>query len=704
MARGGSAAAENIKDGRLPFLGRAADIARHLDGDVVAARPPARAYRLAKFVRRNKAWVAAGLAVAATLLAGSVGTGVGFVRARQAQAKAERDAARADATSRFMREMFISARPDKVGRGRDVRVADVLDRAADTIAESLARRPEAEIDVRHMLGDTYEALGLYPAAEQNLRRAYALARSTQGPEAEQTLAIAERLAQVLNFRNETHAEGFDLARTAFETSRKVLGEQHRTTRSIGNQLAWSLFRDGNLAEAERLYRRLLAGERAAADGDAQRTGALLNNLSRVLGSLGRLRDAEALTREALAMSSDETDGINHGKKLFQLAGLLADQGRLADARAVYEGNLGRQMERLGEDHVDTWDTRDALAQLYTRTGDFGKALAIRQRMLDRALAPAKGDSFDLANLMFDVGHLLARVGGRDGEARMLLERSLGMTRRLREDSAREGWRATSLWFGLGAPERWASDSLRRQVWCAADDLLAAHPPRTFSLDEFEWGGLRFQLRRWVGASVPGAGSSAAAAAPPAFEGGMADLRRLPEPEAGLYVLDLEVPLAEPADVVRGRAWLLFLPWETASYPFTDMDPERHPEVWAEMIRREPPSNRRAANALALCTLLTPDVPPGYRETFFGVVAEAELRLPPGAYRLVTSSDDGVRVWLDDRLLIDRWVGRALTTDVADFTSDGGARRLRVEFFQGMGHYKLWLRVEASEPAAMHVRR
>ena len=53
--------------------GLAMDIRRHLAGEAVVAAPPGAAYRLKKFVRRNRAIVAASAAVAAALLIGIVG-------------------------------------------------------------------------------------------------------------------------------------------------------------------------------------------------------------------------------------------------------------------------------------------------------------------------------------------------------------------------------------------------------------------------------------------------------------------------------------------------------------------------------------------------------------------------------------------------------------------------------------------------------
>jgi WD40 repeat protein/serine/threonine protein kinase len=100
--------------------GLARDIQRHLDNEVVVARPPSSYYRFQRVVRRNKLAFAAGFAIAMALLAGtSVSTWQAVeatrarsaevrqrVEAQHAQARAEAQQQRADAeTQRFQRNV-----------------------------------------------------------------------------------------------------------------------------------------------------------------------------------------------------------------------------------------------------------------------------------------------------------------------------------------------------------------------------------------------------------------------------------------------------------------------------------------------------------------------------------------------------------------------------------------------------------------------
>ena len=73
-----------------------------------------------------------------------------------------------------------------------------------------------------------------------------------------------------------------------------------------------------------------------------------------------------------------------------------------------------------------------------------------------------------------------------------------------------------------------------------------------------------------------------------------------------------------------------------------------------------------------------------------VAAEGTVDLPKGAdYDLVGISDDGIRVWIDDKLAIDHWSPHESAVDLAEIKP--GKHRLRVEYYQVDGW--LELRVE-----------
>ncbi|MBI4232649.1 glycoside hydrolase family 3 C-terminal domain-containing protein [Candidatus Peregrinibacteria bacterium] len=57
----------------------------------------------------------------------------------------------------------------------------------------------------------------------------------------------------------------------------------------------------------------------------------------------------------------------------------------------------------------------------------------------------------------------------------------------------------------------------------------------------------------------------------------------------------------------------------------------------------------------------------------------------GSYKLGVTTDDGVRLWLDGKLLIDKWTDRAPTSDEADVTLEAGKKYdIKIEYYENSG--------------------
>lgn len=79
---------------------------------------------------------------------------------------------------------------------------------------------------------------------------------------------------------------------------------------------------------------------------------------------------------------------------------------------------------------------------------------------------------------------------------------------------------------------------------------------------------------------------------------------------------------------------------------------------------------------------------------FALSAEGDVVLPEGEFDLVAISDDGIRVWVDDRLAIDNWQAHESVVDRAPITP--GRHRLRVEYYQVDGWVELRVEVRPRE--------
>ena len=79
----------------------------------------------------------------------------------------------------------------------------------------------------------------------------------------------------------------------------------------------------------------------------------------------------------------------------------------------------------------------------------------------------------------------------------------------------------------------------------------------------------------------------------------------------------------------------------------------------------------------------------------------QIALPPGGEDLVLSvtADDGIRLWLDDRLVIDQWVAQdSVTTDSSLALVPGTTHRLRLEFNELTGNAVCRLQWHPGTPA------
>ena len=77
---------------------------------------------------------------------------------------------------------------------------------------------------------------------------------------------------------------------------------------------------------------------------------------------------------------------------------------------------------------------------------------------------------------------------------------------------------------------------------------------------------------------------------------------------------------------------------------------------------------------------------------FATVAETALTLPAGSYEITTTSDDGVRVKIDDRTVLENWTWHGPTVDRARIDLESGEHRIRVEHFELDGFAVLSLRI------------
>ena len=339
------------------------DLRRYVSGDTILARPPTRAYLLRVFVRRNKTLVAGVAAVILALVLGVIGTGAGLARARAARNEAEQNAREARAFVNYVKLSFASATPDPSRNGVDLRVGDFLDRMGRETAAALAGQPEAEIEVRVMLGQAFNATFAYqdPArtAEQ-FGRAYELSRSLPGgAESERTLRLAAEYALPLSRLPGREAQARRIASGAHDVARRRLGDTHPVTHRAAHAWGMAVQAGDDPAQAARIMRPVfeqVIGQSPLAT--APEAYAVLADLALIVRQdLGDSEQAEVLARRAIeridAYPRPGEVAIYRSRLTRQLAVARAQQGDPAGAVTYATQALEHGRKWMGRFHPET---------------------------------------------------------------------------------------------------------------------------------------------------------------------------------------------------------------------------------------------------------------------------------------------------------------------------------------------------------------
>jgi serine/threonine-protein kinase len=426
----------------------AEDVARHLAGEAVLAKPQSRSYRAWKFVQRNRLAVGA---TAGVLLA----LGIGAVVSLWQAGVARQQAARAARVQEFVTSIFTQAVP-KTGVGGTVTAFDLLGVAAQRIDSELDDDPAVAAELGVIIADSYDALGYVAETEPVLRKAVERAERSFGPNGAVTLDAqivlisatmlndpsgaleraqvllprvmrrfpenAARASRLLRFESFILAklnrrdESYGAMQQALDISERYRGAMHEETIFILGLQSNTFQRFGDralqLATATDAYRRataafgkqrphntLLAVERWYAD-------ALRDN--------DRPGDAIPLLRNVLAdqQKLDSAVTVRVRNARMQLGGALFRTGDVVEAIALIDEAVRLERE---QNPVDS-DDRRAYAAIRA------SALALVQRV-DEALA-----------LDDEVDRLALRLGNevpaqtalrRMRQARMLVLRQTG---------------------------------------------------------------------------------------------------------------------------------------------------------------------------------------------------------------------------------------------------------------------------------------
>ena len=209
------------------------DVERYLDSQPILARTPSAMYQLTKMVQRNRLGATFAVTVLLLLVVFGVTATVQSKAVARQRDRAEDEAAKAEAVSRFMTETLSAANP--WGEGYDVTVTQALDRATEKIATSFQDQPLVEAEARHTIGTAYKNLGRYDRARALLEAADDTRVQLLGRDAPDTISTLQGLAEIA-WRDAQLDEAVDLTRELLERQRRTFGDRARRLRGPSRTL------------------------------------------------------------------------------------------------------------------------------------------------------------------------------------------------------------------------------------------------------------------------------------------------------------------------------------------------------------------------------------------------------------------------------------------------------------------------------------
>jgi non-specific serine/threonine protein kinase/serine/threonine-protein kinase len=399
----------------------AADLQRYLHQQPVLAGPPSASYRASKFIRRHRFGVAVAAAAAILLIAFAATMAVQARRIAKERDRANREAETSKRVSQFMASMFKVADPHQA-RGNTITAREILDKASKDIHTGLAKDPEVQAQMMHLMGGVYDNLGLYPQAQSLFADAVEIRKRVLGPENPDTLKSMHGLCRPLREQGQ-YAEAEKLQRDTLEVERRVLGNENPDTLASVAELTIILDNEARYPEAEKLAQEALDTDRRVLGVEDDQTQWAMIILASIFTDEGRLADAEKLYREALdvrrrVLGPDQPDTLS---VMDGYATTLAMEHHNDEAEKMLRETLDIRRRVLGPDHRDTLMSMNNLANMQFIEGHYGEAEKLERQTLEiqrRILGP---DHPDTAMSTYNLGGIALHKGKPDEALSLLRE-------------------------------------------------------------------------------------------------------------------------------------------------------------------------------------------------------------------------------------------------------------------------------------------
>jgi eukaryotic-like serine/threonine-protein kinase len=361
--------------------GLAMDLQRHLDQEPVLARSPTTAYRVQKFVRRNKfAFATASIVTFALTIGFGTSTWMFFgernsrrravaAELHQAVLRVEAEWSRGNESRlRFEAETASANEARLRQEAESARANEARLREQAESAEKIAQAEAAQ------LGQVLMQLDKLDQAEEFIRKGLAMQRKKPEDHGWEIAASLNNLGNVLMGQGKNLPEAEAACREALALRKTLVGEEHIDVANSLDRLAMSLSMQGKYGEAEAANRDALAIRRKLLGDDHMDVANSLLRLGSVLTSANRFVEAEPAYAEVLVIAR-KLNGNEHPYVHSVLN--IVSEGLFQNNRAAEAEPLVRECLRIREkkmpDEVLTFMTRNLLGAVLMEQGKYPEA-------------------------------------------------------------------------------------------------------------------------------------------------------------------------------------------------------------------------------------------------------------------------------------------------------------------------------------------
>ncbi|MGK0185430.1 MAG: tetratricopeptide (TPR) repeat protein [Verrucomicrobiales bacterium] len=348
------------------------DIERHAKNEAVDAGPPEWSYRVGKFVRRNRGGVAAAVGLFLVLVGVTLFSHRQKQAARAAEALASEQAVAAQAEKQksdriadFL--LSILKTPQYERSGPEIKVVELLDQFVSRLRSDKTIPPESQAPLWRAVVDAYSSASLLEPA-------------------------------------------IDLASESLRFHEEFLGPDHPGTLQARVQWAYSYRWRGNLSEAERLSRQLLANELASLPPGSEPVIDTTFLLAGVLHNQYRIEEEVEVLRAQIALLP--VDRPERSKLQLQLAGALSSIDRADEAIRLTKEVVTRRRGTLGNDHPQTLLAIVRLARVHTNAHQHEDTVAVLEPdipQFERVFGPEHQETLEAKRFLSVALHRVGRT-------------------------------------------------------------------------------------------------------------------------------------------------------------------------------------------------------------------------------------------------------------------------------------------------------